>query len=422
MTIIYAAQGMSEATFIFFFVASILVFLRWAESNRASLLPLMGILVGLDCLCRNEAFALAFVMGIAVIIMAIRRRGGWREVETVALMFGLPAILVIMLWLGTAAIVLHDPLYLLHANGVIPTGGGGGGGGTGAAASASQAAASAQRASAFGLVAHPTWADSATYIIGRAVALFPGVLAMLALLVARIVVRKHRIPAILLIAMGGSITALDIYLARGGLGPYLRYQISVIPFAFLAAIYVLRSVHGRRWVISSWLALAIAVLLAASNMLTAQTLANPDIAPQEAPLLAALSAGTSVPAATGQRNKIDIGAQITPPILALDTDGGRILCNSSTCFPIILNAPDPKQFVVTSDRIFEAAAAQPGVYHVEYFLVPAPYGLGALDRLNVLYPGLYEDGAGFAEEVGSVGGDTMGPWRLYRITGPTGRG
>jgi hypothetical protein len=374
--------------------------------------------VGLDCLCRNEAFALALVMGIAVIVMAIRRRGGWREVETIALMFGLPAIMVIMLWLGTAAIVLHDPLYLLHANGVIPTGGGGGG----AAGSASQAAASAQRANAFGLVVHDTWRDSATYIVGRAVALFPGVLAMLALLGARIVVRKHRVPAILLIAMGASITAIDIYLARGGLGPYLRYQISVIPFAFLVAIYVLRSVRGHRWVISSWLALAIAVLLAASNMLTAQTLANPDIAPQEAPLLAALSAGKTVPEATGQRNKIDIGAQITPRILALDTDGGRILCDSSTCFPVILNAPNPKQFVVTSDRIFEAAAAQPRVYHVEYFLVPALNGLGALDRLNVLYPGLYSDGAGFAQQVGSVEGDPMGPWRLYRITGPTGRG
>jgi hypothetical protein len=49
--------------------------------------------------------------------------------------------------------------------------------------------------------------------------------------------------------------------------------------------------------------------------------------------------------------------------------------------------------------------------------VPAPVGLGAFDRLNGLYPDLYRSGSGFARLVGSYNG-----WKLYRITGPTGRG
>ena len=89
-------------------------------------------------------------------------------------------------------------------------------------------------------------------------------------------------------------------------------------------------------------------------------------------------------------------------------------CDSTTCFPIILNAKNPKMFVVTSDRDFQAVLAQPSVYHVEYFLVQN----SGRDELNIVYPGLWEDGGGFSSYVGDVGGG----FRLYRITGPTGRG
>ena len=51
MLAIYATQGMSEAVFIFFFFASILAFLRWCDSGRTSLLPLVGIHAG--CAARN---------------------------------------------------------------------------------------------------------------------------------------------------------------------------------------------------------------------------------------------------------------------------------------------------------------------------------------------------------------------------------
>ena len=419
MTIIYAAQGMSEAPFIFFFMASILVFLRWTESNRTSLLPLMGVLAGLGCLCRNEAFAVAFLMGVGVIAVAVRRRARWREIENVALLYGLPTLFVIMLWLGTAAIILHDPLYWLHANGIglFPSNS------SAAAIQGSTAAAGTHvsRASAFGVIQMKGFTNAATFIVGHSLALFPGVVAMLALLGVRLVTRQNRLGTLMLVAFGLSIPALDMYIIQSGLGPYLRYQISVIPFAFVIAIFVLRAVRGKHALVSSWVALGIAAVLGVSNIQTAQTLANPAIGSQEAPLIAAIQAGKTVPDATGIRNKILIGADITPRILALDKDGGHILCDSTTCFPIILNAPDATQFLVTSDRTFEAAAAAPQNYGIEYFLVPALNGQGAFERLNTLYPSLWDNGAGFATLVGGVDGDPMGQWRLYRITGPTGR-
>ena len=145
MTALYAVQGMSEAPFIFFFVASIYTFLRWCETRRTVLLPLAGVLVGADCLCRNEALVIALLMGIGVIVQSIRDRGNWRQVETQALLFGLPALFVLMLWLGSAAIIFHDPLYVLHANGVIAQAPA-----AGVAPSAGGGPSSAARANAYG--------------------------------------------------------------------------------------------------------------------------------------------------------------------------------------------------------------------------------------------------------------------------------
>src|SRR6202022_4725534 len=101
MIFIYAAQGMAEASFIFFFTGSILVFLRWCDSRRGALLPLMGLLAGLGCLCRVEMFGVTLLLGIAVVIRTVRWRVSWREVETAALMYALPALLMIMLWIGS---------------------------------------------------------------------------------------------------------------------------------------------------------------------------------------------------------------------------------------------------------------------------------------------------------------------------------
>jgi hypothetical protein len=416
MTIIYAAQGMSETPFIFFFFASILVFLRWSESNRTALLPLMGVLAGLGCLCRNEAFLTTALIGVGVIALSIRRRAGVQEIENAALLYGLPAIFVVLLWVGSAAVIFHDPLYWFHANGINIFGKGS----SGAVAAAAAAGTTVTRSTAYGVVTQKGVFSSSAFILGHSLALFPGVVAMLGMLGVRLITRGNRLAAIMLVSFGLSIPVLDMLIIQSGLGPYLRYQISVIPFAFLVGVFVLRAAQGRRAIVSPFVALAVTLVLGLSNIGTAETLADPALGVQEAPLLTALSSGKTVPEATGVRDKIDIGAAITPQILALDRDGGRILCDSSTCFPIVLNAPDPKLFVVTSDRTFQAAVAAPQSYGIEYFLVPALTGQGAFDYVNVQYPTLWENGAGFSTLVGGVDGDPMGQWRLYRITGPTG--
>ena len=187
------------------------------------------------------------------------------------------------------------------------------------------------------------------------------------------------------------------------------------------AVFVLRSFRGRV-LIGSALGLVMVGILAVSNVLTAQTLMTP-AAHDEGTAMTGLLTGKTVEQQQGVSSPLTYGPQVVSAVLALDKDHGLIQCNSATCFALNMSAPNPDIFVVTSDEDFEAAASQPLVYHVEYFLVPDPLGSGAIDRLNNLYPSLWTSGGGFATLVGSgKGGGPMTNWRLYRITGPTGLG
>lgn len=402
MIVIYSIQGMSEMPFVFFAVASVLVFLRWAETRRSALLPLLGLTAGLGCLCRNEMFALTFFIGLGVVLKSIRWRVSWREVETRALLFALPAILMMGLWIGSMAVIMHDPLYWLHYNQIATT-----------ATPATAAASSSPNLG--GGITISSWQLAFNFIVGRSLALFPAVIGAIGLLGARILVKRDRLTGLILLSFAVPVAAIDIYLLHSGsLAPTLRYQIWVIPFAFVVCVYVLRSLRSKYpALLSSLAALGMVVILGLSNIATAMTLGDPSTAQEEAPLVAAITSGKTIEQLTGG-GAIDEGMRLAPLVEALDTDHGLIACDSTTCFPIILNAKHPQTFVVTSDRDFQAVIAQPQVYHVEYFLIQN----SGRDQLNYTYPGLWDDGAGFASFVGDVGDG----FRMYRITGPTGRG
>jgi hypothetical protein len=223
------------------------------------------------------------------------------------------------------------------------------------------------------------------------------------------------------VVIGFAIPAFDILLLRYRPAHLLRYQIFVIPLTFLMAIYVLRSLRGRHGLVSSLMGLGMTLVLALSSLVSLQTLSNASIAAEESPVIHALTSGNTVHPALDY-SALATSAEIDRELLRLDWDHGVIQCDSSTCFPLNMLAPDPKMFLVTSDRIFESAAVEPRAYGVEYFLVPEPTGGGVIDRLNGLYPKLWLNGDGFATLVGEgKGGGPMTNWRLYRITGPTPR-
>jgi len=73
-------------------------------------------------------------------------------------------------------------------------------------------------------------------------------------------------------------------------------------------------------------------------------------------------------------------------------------------------------FIITSDRDFKEALADPAGMSVQFILVSRPTGLGTLDAINQSYRGMYESGAGIASlarQFSNVGDGS--DWRLYRV-------
>jgi Dolichyl-phosphate-mannose-protein mannosyltransferase len=97
---------------------------------------------------------------------------------------------------------------------------------------------------------------------------------------------------------------------------------------------------------------------------------------------------------------------------------GAVLMDTAYTWGVWLSSADPKQFIITSDYDFKAALNRPWKYGVTYLLVTNPSYTDA-DAINLRYPTLWNDGAGFAKLVMSVDGAAREErFRLYKVTGP----
>jgi hypothetical protein len=98
---------------------------------------------------------------------------------------------------------------------------------------------------------------------------------------------------------------------------------------------------------------------------------------------------------------------------------GSVLMDSFAAWGIWLNSADTKQFRVTSDYDFKAALNRPWQYDVTYLVVTNPASTDA-DAINIRYPTLWNDGAGFSTRVLTMmnGASDDDRFRIYRVTGP----
>lgn len=404
MTALYATEGMSEAPFIFFAVASLLLFLLWTESRRSLHLALLGVSVGLGTLVRDEFVALAVVFGVGVALCSLRRGAGWREIETRVLLYALPVLFFFGLWIGSMWVLMHDPLYFVHST----------------YGNASQASVTndflAAQLGDFG-----KWPVAASFVLRQSLGLFPAVVVLVGALAFRTLVGRDRMPAIVLALLAAPIPLVDIYLLHAHqLNVSLRYQIFVIPYSVVVGIYLLRQIRRVVPHVASTVGLALVALLLASDVSAGFMMGNPVQAREESIAVKAITANESTGNVRPDFDFAQQGTVLSQQVVAADTDHGLIAMDTFRGFSIYMTASDRSIFVITSDEDFEASVNQPDVYHVEYFLVPQPVGEGALDRINQLYPTLWSNGGGFAVQVADLGGADH--WRLFRIVRPTGRG
>ena len=402
MTALYSAQGMSEAPFEFFVIASFLSFMRWTDSRKPGELAALGTLVGLGTLVRIEMIPVAAVVGAGVFFCSLGRKVGWRQLETTMLLFGLPLLFVFSLWIGSTWVIEHDPLYEFHSsysNQAAVTGGFG----------------------ASAVLDSSSWKSVITYVGTQYLRLMPGVLVVVAAAVLRIIVGRDRRPGIVLLLLGLPVPLVDIYLLHAGnLPTILRYQIFVLPYTMILGIFVLKDFRKYSPRVVSAAAVVLAFVIGVSNISSFDLMSDPVHAPEESVAVQAAEQNVSAGTVNDQLDPFDAATAISAAVDKADVDRGLIAMDTFRGSAVFMTAPDRSIYVVTSDEDFEAVVNQPQVYHVEYFLVPEPVGESLLDHINQLYPTLWNNGDNFATEVADLGGANH--WRLYRIIGVTGRG
>ncbi len=387
-----AATGVAEAGYVFFLLLAARHLARWLRDDETMGAMIAGLALAGAYLTRYDA-VLAGITVIAVVgVVSFSRARDKRVLTAVcdALIVGLPLAATAALWAAAAWLVTGSAapqllstygylaqLDALRTHGIAPA----------------YAIASPQRTLIQLFALEPALPAASVLLVigwlsGRARASLAGIGLLGPLAIAII---------------GASV--LDFTF------PWLRQLIVVVPLVTLLVGLGLAA-ERRSWLgpLAAGLMLLVAVPTTLGAMLTAQT------GQEERPVVQAI-AGRATPAATASTA---IALKVAQYLDARSLADGSVLVDSFTGFPVILASRAPRQFLITSDRDFALALANPAAFRVHYLLVPAPAdgnSLGTLDALNRAYPGLWPSGAASgALEQEFDGPGKRAEWRLYRVS------
>lgn len=416
MVVYYGANGMSEALFVFFIVWAARRLARWMSTDDVHDLIVAALALGMAYLARYDALAASGTS--TVVVMAVvwhrSRRGTAALVDGMIVAF--PTILAFIVWSATSWLITGSLLAQVSSrygnSSVIAQSGGGSDGGL--------------EAIAFSL-AEITVLAPALGLVGL----------VAAALAAR---RRDPEPLVLLLPIAVLLFATTAY-ARGMTFPFLRFYIVAVPLVVMCAVFVaprtgrmstrrsgLRSVErphdtGRAGALLSTvavLALVVGLPVSAVSML------SPEFSREQHALHAALVPWFGDPDPELRREQeaviasFDTERRIAEYLDSLDLEPGSVILDSMQGFPIIASTRYPETFVIPSDRDFVTVLNDPAAYGVEYLLTVPAEGRGASDALNLRYPTIFDNGAGFASleaEVVNSGHDRP-TWRLWRVIGP----
>ena len=404
MIVLYGANGMSEAIFLFTLLACARQLALWLGSGELRPLVMGAIALAFAYLARNEAAAAAGAATLLVATVTLVRTPGDRRYRTMtavvdATVFAAPFAVAFVGWALASWIIVGHPFEQFSS--VYGT-------------------ASQLRVINASGGAGPSGPGHVVRQLAALVPLLPVTAGMAALATVR-----RRDPRILAhVAIFGAVVAFAVVAALAGqtLGSF-RYYIALVPLAVVFTGVALTSPAGERRAhagrLRSSLGLAAAlVLMGTAIPASAVAMANPRIGQEEAVDLnfvfrSAISGADNVTGAERYRSVSTISDYIDGKRLPA---GSVILDTATPCVPfIVLRSLRPRQFVITNDRDFAAVLADPPTFGARYLLVPAKGGYGDLDALNRSYPSLFADGAGIASLEHQFDGPGCPSFRLYRV-------
>jgi hypothetical protein len=419
MIVSYGSNGDSEALFILCLLVATRHLVRWISTESLAALVTAAVALAAAYLVRYEAGAVAIGVGALVFLWTWSRVAGTRRhrleagLADVAVAL-VPFVLAFALWSIASWIVVGNPFEQF----------------TSIYGTAAQLAE--DHDNIFFGTGQGTPA-AVEYMVRQIVGLEPAVAIIVA--AAAVAATWRRDPRILapLAVFGPVLLFAAIAWLTGRTGGWLRYYITVVPFAVVCAGIALATVRGRTTGRPGDGATRVPTLRR-SAMTTR-------MGGGIASVLAVLLLGTALPSSIGtmfdpalgrgDANRIGdlrqylAGEEVAAYLDALpDTEvpPGSVLVDTFIGFPIVLQSRKPARFVITSDRDFRMHLADPATTEVRYVLVPPIAGLAGLDAVNRQWPGMYANGAGvatlvqtFAPPLPGIPGGEAYQWRLYRI-------
>lgn len=414
MILLYGANGLSEAPFLFFVLAAARALLRWERRNLGADLVIAGLALGLAYMTRYEAIAVAGAAILGVGLLTLARGHGARNQRLLtatadSLLVGFPFAVSFIGWSAASWIIVGSPFATFSS----------------VYGNTSQVTlAGAGITDVIGATASSRLAYFGRELFGLA----PGLVPIVALAVSAVVSRRTLRPLVPLAVFGSALVFSGLTLASGSSFGWLRFAVMAIPLAtVLAGLLIVQpgGVLPRRaqaalarfpaWTERAVLLAAVVALLAVAVPISRDTMANPLIGREESPPLVALGTPRLGPSLDAGR-LASVTGETAAYVDSLHLARGSVLVDVATGFGIVLQSSRPDQFVITPDRDFQQTLRDPGAFGVRYILVPRAAGYGNVDAILRNYPGIYDTGAGLGTLVRSFGIETdQYAWRLYEI-------
>jgi len=429
MMVFFAANGMSEALYVFALVATTRYLLRWTRGEDLRSLVYAATALALGYLARNESALAALLSACFVVWLSYVRSHDVRRVRVMTALTDVsiyiaPFATTFVGWATASYVITRQPFQQFEGNSALV------------------------KASGF----HP---GTITTRLGHELNAMEHLAPLLPIIVvvALVVAWRVRDPEVLVpvAVLGGGLAFSLVAYFTGTLFPWFRYYILTIPIAVLLVGAVLastgRGAHsvdptrrattrkGRarasggvgapsRWALGTFGAGAVAFLaLAPSIPTSAVGMLSANVGAGETSQnlgfifhrhLTALDRASKV----HYSKVLSIGDYVTSLRLP---DGSIVVDNDVICIPdIITTIADGKVFVIPNDRDFQKILADPLTFHARYLLVPAysnppDFVSAAFPNLNTPNNGVTVLGHTF------TAGGLCPQLRLYRVIGhPTG--
>jgi hypothetical protein len=403
----YGANGMSEATLIFFCLWAARRLATWLRTDDLRSLAWAGIALAFAYLSRYEAAAGAVGAALLVGVVAYRRGGVDRASRRAAafanaVVIGLPSVAAVVAWAAASWAIVGHPFEQFssiygNANQVRLAGEG------------------VRRVAGTGA------GSPLNHFFSQLAALEPAALVVVALGLV-VAIRRRDVAVLAPACVLGPVVAFQAAaVSRGETFAFLRYGIALVPLVCLLAGVVGSGPRRSRFAPGALPRFAAGVgvlaMLGVALPSAARALGDRRLAPEEAHFLSAVVASNfSARDQALAGHTFDVEQRVARDLDSIEIRGGAVLVDSAFGFPVVTASRHPRRFVITSDRDFPKALEDPVLNHIRYLLTTSPSGTGAIDALNRRYPTLYERGTHFARRVYEwKGARGTTSWRLYEV-------